>query len=185
MNTYDNEVFNYLTQPDNYRAAKEISGRIGDIDQKLIRSFWPILTDKVNSLITGTGWVVKFSEEDEWFSIHRPDWQNLGINCDEIYGIPDLGIHAPEEHFDRIKVDAILEHLIKSMGRSAKSTSAWPFYYKLGINFYEPATLESILPTNRAEKIAEVSDKISTFFKNYSGLLNRIEKEARISTAIS
>jgi hypothetical protein len=180
MTTYDKEVFNYLTQPANYRAAKEIAEQMGRIDQELKQEFWEKVTDKIIQSISHTDWEVDLSYSDEWLSIHRVGWQGLGINCDQLSGIPDLGINASNDIFNRTAVNSILEPLILAEGKSRKPTDGWPYYNKLGPDFYQSSSLESILPDNREDTIARVSEKILNFFKLYSPLLDKIATEAQI-----
>jgi hypothetical protein len=180
MTIYDKEVFNYLTQPANYRAAKEIAEQMGRIDQELKQEFWEKVADKILQSISPTGWTVELSYSDEWLSVHRVEWQNLGINCDQLSGVPDLGIHAPNDVFNRATVNTLLEPLISAEGKSRKPTDGWPYYNKLGPDFYQSSSLESILPDNREDIITRVSERILSFFNLYSPLLDKIATEAQI-----
>lgn len=179
MNIYEQEVFNYITQLENYRSAKEISNQIGRIDQELIRIFWQDVKDKITDSIVAAGWNIDLSFPNSWLSIHRSEWNHLGINCDQLKGTPDLGIHAPEDIYDRGTVNSILEPLRQSEENGGKPTHGWPYYSRLGFDFSQPATLESILPANKEDTVTKASTTMLRFFNKYAGLLEQIEKEAK------
>lgn len=181
MSNYDKEIFNYLTQPENYRAAKEITDQMGRIDEELIRIFWKSLAAKLYVELTATRWQIDL-DYPNYLSIHRDGWEHLGINCDQLNTVPDLGIHAPNDVYDRDTVNKLLEPLFLAEGGRRKPTEGWPYFNRLSFDFYQASTLESILPANREESLTRASTMICKFFNNYSAIVDRIEREARKTT---
>jgi len=154
-NTYELEVFTYLTQPENYRAAKQIANQLGAVDDKLRTDFWQGIKKNVADnleLVEKDGWVVSLDYAGQWFSVHRKDWKHLGVNLDQLQGRPDFGIHCSRDVYERVTVDELITTL-KQNERMSRSSAAWPCFRAMDFDFRQQSTLENLLPERRDSTI--------------------------------
>ena len=184
MNTYGQEVFNYLTETENYRSAKQVASQIGQIDDKLRSDFWQAVKESVINKMQNAGvgnWEVDLSLSDQWFSVHRKGWESFGVNVDQLFGRPDFGIDCASNAYDRVKVNELIDPIKKAEGFGDRNVNHWPIYRAIGLDFSQQATLESILPERRAGTVERVAGLFEDFIKKYSVVLDRIESEAKLS----
>ena len=182
MNTYDQEVFNYLTETENYRSAKQVASQIGQIDDKLRSDFWQGVKESVIAKLLDAdagNWEVNLSVDGDWFSVHRPGWESLGVNLDQLAGRPDFGIHCPSSVYDRTKVDELIAAIKQAEGMS-KKTDQWPCFRAIDFDFRQQATLESILPSRKAVAVEHIAGRFEEFIKKYGSVLDRIETETKL-----
>ncbi|RTQ52305.1 hypothetical protein EJV47_04590 [Hymenobacter gummosus] len=179
--TYEETIYDYLTQPENYRAAKQIAGQIGTLDERLAHDFWQEVQRAVQQQLAAEGWEVLLSLPD-WFSVRRPGWERMGVNCDALRGRPDFGLHCSASVYDRAKVDALLQAAgVREQEGMKGNTAEWPCYRPLtSHDFREQATMERILPANRQAAVSEMVDTVVGFVKKYGPVLDRIHQEANL-----
>ncbi|MDF7810917.1 hypothetical protein [Hymenobacter sp. YC55] len=181
MHTYDDEIYTYLTQPENYRSAKQIASQLGAVDERLIIDFWQALKVELEQQLSSTGFEVELIT-GELFSVHQSAWNGMGLGCDFLNTEPDMGIHCDPDEFDRAKVDVLLDAAkVRQKENMSKRSDPWPCYRHLTeYDFRQQQTLERILPGRREESIKNMAALFTDFIDKYGDLLNRINKEARI-----
>ncbi|GAA4361823.1 hypothetical protein GCM10023185_29120 [Hymenobacter saemangeumensis] len=183
MNTYDQEVFNYLTQVENYRSAKQVASQLSQIDNKLRTDFWnevrENITTKLNSLNAGPWKVDLTLQGSGGLKAYQPEWEDFGINLDLLSSRPDFGIYCPLTAYDREKVNTLIVPIILAERMTSK-TNYWPCYRAISFDFSQQSTLESILPARRGETIDAIAGLFEEFVNKYLSVLENIAREAKI-----
>lgn len=181
MDSYDDEIYAYLTQPVNYRSAKQIASQLGAVDEKLLTDFWLAVKAELRQRLPVSEWDIDL-EKGNWFSIHWPVWKHMGLNCDSLHTVPDFGLHCDPKEYDRSIIDQILDETgIRQKENMLKRTDPWPCYRHLSeYDFRQQQTMERILPDRREETVKSMVALFTDFVEKHGAVLDRIDKEARV-----
>ena len=95
--TYIDEMYDYLTIPENYNNAMDLAENLSLIEQKLRDEFWQKVTDEIRIQtaefetkgLMNLKFITKEIDRDcEWFQIMKDDWEFYFISTDK----EDVGI---------------------------------------------------------------------------------------------
>ena len=99
MDTYDHEIYKYLTIPKNYSIAKQIAERIYSVDEQLKLEFWQEVDIDLNKRLDSS---FKFFTDNEIFDITKSTWLDTSIAFER--NTYDFGIGLKRKLFQMDKV---------------------------------------------------------------------------------
>ncbi|TYZ12705.1 hypothetical protein FY528_05290 [Hymenobacter lutimineralis] len=179
--SYTDAVYEYLAQPENYRAAKQIASQLSAVDDRLVQNFWREVQQELLQRLEPSGWLVQLRFPND-FTVLRASWQKLGLRFEDLRGNPYFGVWCSEKVFNRVLVNERLIDLKEKEGKGSNPTEGWPWYRTLsGYRFYEGATLERILPAHRALAVKDIADMVERFVTEYGVSLDRVDRETRLT----
>lgn len=170
MDEYDKEMFIYLTQPQNYKAAKTISQILSnDVEPRLDTEFWKLVNEQLYLLLKDSinkelNLVIDESVEN----IKKTDWKGVSISRDT----NDIGIKIDLSLIDRSRVMELLYQKDPQKHLGDKETQPWPRYFHnclTGVGDYF-----SKLPTTRETKISEYANIIFNYIEKATNICDEI-----------
>jgi hypothetical protein len=143
-------MYKYLTTPDNYKAAKEVSGLISKVDERLVTEFWAEVWQKLEVRLNDL----------------KNDKANIYVVKDEIICKPKKNIAAARqlvEQKDKVKLGL------------QSSSAAWPCW--ITIPFITYGEYLNKLPNTRETKVSELVEIFSDYVKIASDVCDEIGKQ--------
>jgi hypothetical protein len=173
MSTIDDEMYDYLTEPENYKAAKDVSDLLNRIvEPRLNKEFFfevrRQLKIKLNESMNNElkDYVVDESVE----TLNKSNWNGVTISREN----DDLGIKID---IDLINRDKVMELLVEknSGGRlGEKETLWWPCYHQNHFNCV--GDFFNKLPKTRETKISELANIIFNYVEKATVVCDEINK---------
>jgi hypothetical protein len=170
MDSYEEELYKYLTQEENFKIIYELKEKFPIFREKLISDFWDILKRKIEQGCKDE-WELIFmknankSEKQleiynghSFIGIKRQEWANLAIAYEDENEIISLGIRKffdKDNSNDKIVINKYLNKV-----SSNNATTLWPYWIYTDINFNEIGTLCKILPERIDQTTSELTDSI-------------------------
>jgi hypothetical protein len=176
MDKYDDEMYKYLTTPENYKAAKEVAELLNKVNKRLEEEFW----DEV-----GKQFVEKIEKEikyqdysaSEPLSVKRSNWDGVKISSD----MYDYGICIDTNKIEKEKVVPFLSQKNSEHHLGDNGSEPWPCYFENYLSFGE---FINILPENRETKISELVNLIFKYIEAATDVcdeINKMKKEKSIT----
>jgi hypothetical protein len=172
-NSYDQEIYNFFTEPDNYRASKNIVANISEVENEVKKDFWKQIENNVVEYVQVYDWKVD-NKFPGWFGIHKEHSPHIGISFDNLAGRPDFGIFGSKDIYERNDFNNKIKE-VKSKYNMKGYSDAWPCYRFIGHDFNQQNTIENILPGNRSAMVEEMTTTIKLFFNDCREIIEEIE----------
>ena len=154
MSHYDDEMYKYLIQTENYLSAKQVVNLYSAINERLKNEFWNIIKRELNAKFLeyekSSNW--KFSENKRYFSISK--WDGVYISYD-FHEDNAIGITIEKSRFNRDEIYKLIEEQGEKLGKLDKENELWPCW-KGFKNELKDENLEIILPDKRNKQIKKV-----------------------------
>ena len=139
-NKYNNDLFLYFTDPENYLPAKDLTEIIPAIDEQLINDFW----SEISKRYVEPGWSFKLENQD-FVLEKRSTWQYFVI-CKERL---DIGIRKKANEIDSWQNHENVKSLVADWGYP-KNSDGWPCWKPFpSLDFTQKRNLFRILPATR------------------------------------
>ena len=169
MDKYDDEMYKYLTIPENYKAAKEVVELLNKVYERLYKEFWyevkNRLEEKIKNEIKDKEYVV-----DESLMVSRKNWDGVCISPDN----EDYGIRIDINKIDVVKVGQMISEKNLDGHLGNKTTDTWPIYFINYLNIIGGQV--NMLPDTRETKISEMVDIILKYVKVATDVCDEINK---------
>ena len=186
METYEKEIYQFLTQKDNYRQMLKVLEHQDMIWENLIIEFWDLVIEKLEKLNeeNSTKWEIKADEEyfDPWSSLNMikkewPEYRDNGfpaicVAWESLSNDLHYGIWIRKEFWDNPELRNIIASMQKEKGNKGKST--WILFYGQGYNFSRMEDLVHILPDNRDDLATEFATMLFDLAAEMEGRLDEI-----------
>lgn len=189
MDTYEREIFNYLTKKENFSSAFEIYQQFPKVKNELIRQFWEMVKKLLDEKANDNNWQVKFFNDiSEKYSklglcLRSDNHENIRVIFEDLLGRTYYGvwINAENNALDKIQIKNFAEGVsaIKQMKSSANE-------YWLGFEYIEPdfnniESLERILPDVREDLADELAQMLFGLAKE---IKEEIEKMSEMKIGV-
>jgi len=175
MSIYDDAMYKYLTTPDNYKAAKEVSGLISKVDERLVTEFWAEVWQKLevrlNDLKNDKANIYVVKDE----IICKPNWDGVSISCEIRPNDFDLGILIDPTKKNIAAARQLVEQKDKVKLGLQSSSAAWPCW--ITIPFITYGEYLNKLPNTRETKVSELVEIFSDYVKIASDVCDEIGKQ--------
>jgi hypothetical protein len=187
MNKYNEEIYSYLSTPENYTAAKEISRELPKLEEKLKIDFWNELQKSFSHSFEQNykdGWKeIKLeynNKEDAWEAyIHKESWRyvRIGIYFEE--GFYDLGISLNGKSKNEDIVELVkLDPKYPCLGEG--NSESWPCWKSIkddsiDFNFRVEKDFYQILPVKRESIIKSILKNFEDYVKDAIAVCEQID----------
>jgi len=180
MNAKD-EMFNYLTEPDNYELANDLTNRLIEVNQRLRFNFLNDLKVKIkNKFVENQKWKIDDCNNNDniLLDISKSNWKDYWLTVG-IEKTIDYGLRIDPAKVD-IKTIDCCRNKFSNLDFGKDSTEYWPFWESINIiNFElnEYKDLLRILPKNIKNLQDDIADKILIFAQKYEEFFDEIVKK--------
>lgn len=157
MSAFDEKMYEFITQPDNWQVAKEIYDRMPAVKEQVVNEFWEKVEINIASGLNLNEWkVVKIEKYEKYngdfgLCVTRPPWNGLfhigfGQRNSQTYLAvwSDSAVKEVQGLHEQLAND-----LSKLDHRLQKDEQWFPAWFYTGDNFGEWSTTDRILPHNR------------------------------------
>ena len=162
METFNQKLYNYLTEIENYKHAKEIEAKMPEIDKKLRDEFWnAVVFSKIKDIQANEKYndyiVDKVNDMNSYSQIRifKENWKHLTI-CFEAKG--EFGsssetiyyaIQINMDFYDFNKIKGILHAENTDLPHLAEEEKRWICWEYVSDDFKNIGSLLKIIPHNR------------------------------------
>lgn len=88
---YNEAVYDFFTEPDNFRTMVDVASHRDGLTKKIIQDFWSDVKTLIEvKLPKGRGWKVEFEKPYEDFWIYNKSWGGIGDDAVVSIGIDDI-----------------------------------------------------------------------------------------------
>lgn len=166
MSLLEEKMYGFITQPDNWQLAREISEKMDYVKDRLLQEFWREVKERINGRLDSKEWVVDMTDLYDTYSyirVSHNSWENLffvafeGLHRDILIGIQrDLVSNkVPNELHEQIA-----NHLTSIEKNINQKSDWWPGYFFTGDDFRYFPTVGKILPSNRQALVDKYSNML-------------------------
>lgn len=169
--TYMDEMYDYLTIPENYNNAMDLAENLSLIEQKLRDEFWEKVTDELqirtNKFQEKESSTPKFTRKEndrdcEWFQIRKDDWEFYIISTDK----EDVGINMKkglenELACNQDKIKEIIERKENDLVYRKAEWICWRTFNNY--RFQSKGERIKLLPSLRESTIGECAEIIFAY----------------------
>ena len=179
-NMYETEVYNYLSKPANFLAAREINRHFDAVCDRIFKEFWGMVYKKLEVLSQEKDFVLDparpASFVERYASIHIRPKEDFAVRVavSDLTTKPFFGlsINKDDTRLDRAQVKAYLAQ--EAVKFANKTPTDWWYGRDAPVrNFFEDGDMERILPENRAAEVDNMANEIVQF---YEANLKHLEK---------
>lgn len=178
MNDSNKQIFDTLTEPQNFRTVLAILKRFEIIKDQLLIDFWTMVRIKMDELIGKNGNIWKTSLEDvlgrdamlwlyksEWVYDISTEYIDLGVCYSELAKKVGYGIWIDEAHgSQRQNLETMRDYFKKRVEFSNFEKTKWfPLYDYTDYDFSLNDNLEHILPGKTEELAQQFAVKLFDF----------------------
>lgn len=166
MSLLEERMYGFITQPDNWQVAREISEKMEYVKDRMLKEFWGKVKSSIESKLDVKEWNLTMSENiydaNSVLEVTHKSWEKLfGIGFQYLHSNTIFGIYRD---FDSKKVpDALHEQIainLKTIYKQMDKSDWWPGCYCIGDDFREGTTLCKILPSNRQALVDKYSNML-------------------------
>lgn len=165
MSLLEERMYGFITQPDNWQLAREISEKMEYVKDRMLKEFWGEVKAKIENCLNPKEWTIEMSDLYETYSylkIGNRSWGNHmfvaleGLHRDVIIGaFRDLESHkVPDVVHEKMAQD------FKAMYKQMEKSDCWSGYFFIGDDFRYGTTLDKILPSNRKALVDKYSNML-------------------------
>lgn len=171
MSRFEEKVYELVTQPDNWRVAKEVNDRMWYVKDRLFKDFWNELKQSLESRLDLNEWQVRMAIEnayeenkynnDSGFCITHPSWKGLfHIGFGNLrYGYIGVWCDSDSNKITNALYEQFANELTNKYIKLTKDEKWFPGWYGVD-NFEDWSTLDQILPSNRKAFIDKYTDML-------------------------
>lgn len=181
--TYNEEMFDYLTQKDNYELAIELAQNITTINVQLKNEFWEKVTNELERKVKNQenidGNQLDFIREDYWFRIEIESWKY----CVVAGGFQTIGIKL-KDSFNNIKeTKKVIEVIVQDFkvqvikNRDLLWICQDVFTERLFPTNIANNEIKKILPSRREEEINAAVNEYYSSIEKWILICNTINKK--------
>jgi hypothetical protein len=176
-------MYNFLTIPDNYKAAKEVSDLISNVNERLVTEFWAEVWQKLEVRLKDLAnekaniYTVK-DDRSKQSLVHicKPNWDGVSISCEIHPNDFDLGIYIDTTKINIAAARQLVEQKDKDKLGLQPSSECWPCW----INSPSYVEYLNILPKTRETKVSELEEIFFNYVKIASDVCDEIGKQSNI-----
>jgi hypothetical protein len=181
MNTYDDAMYNYLTIPDNYQAAKEVSELLSKVNERLKKEFWGDVKQKLEIRLKEltNDQERSYVVEDMVMKIYRKNWDGVSISRENSSNNNfDLGIKIDTKKKNIAMARQLIEQKDKDNLGLQLFSQIWPCW--ITIPFNSDGDFLNKLPNTRETKVSELVERFFNYVKIASDVCEEIGKQSNI-----
>lgn len=174
---YNDEMYKYLTERKNFKAAMEIEMLLPDIKDRLKKEFWDEVKDKLNKIYHELNLEISIKPDNEIkIEIKRKNWNGLSISTGFDKNSVDIGIVFDENIFERNKLKEKVRKFNLTLGHLEENCDNWLCWESINndFDFNNSESLFKILPEKRVDLINELVN----FVKNNTDKMYKICDES-------
>jgi hypothetical protein len=173
MDQYEQELYNFLIQENNFNTMVKIMDQYQMVKENLLHDFWNKVSEKIYTLLsTRKGdWQVlnpnNKERSDAKLILYKAHWKGneshpfVGVAWEKLFGNPYYGVWVNMDS-NKINFD-LVDTKIQSIRKDynyRRDHTWWPLWQFGGLNFSNNSELNKILP-NRSEYLAtEYAEKL-------------------------
>lgn len=167
MDTYENEIFEFVAKKENYKSAVEISNLLPKIRNRIITDFWEDVKMKIEE--TNNNWIVKLSknvfDEYSYLQISKKEWQNkINVRYEKLHSNFYHGIHTNNLNIrDIYNKEEITQYFEKQDLPLNFNHAFFYSYHQDNENFSIIQTQIKALPEERDNFVNEVANFLINF----------------------
>jgi len=175
MDKFEEEIFDYLTEEDNFRPAYEIHQFFPEVKKKLITDFWNLVSKSLKIKTNDTNWEVEIYDNifDRYskMGLHLDNQYNkdLRVIFERLHGNVYYGLWINKKSTD-LNVPKINDYANTIEGLKeieSPNNAYWLGSAYLDQDFQNLHTLESILPDKREILVDEYSNLLFEFAEDF------------------
>ena len=191
MSTYDEAIFKFMTEPNNFEAMLKVREHWDRVRRKLLVEFWTLVRDKLIELVQKDGreeeWIVQANlnypdkyqaitlVKNTWEKLSPENWVPISVTWSDIFrqAIYGVWLDAKSQYWE---LNAIREkaRIISVEVKMDYDHAWWPaFYAPPEANFAVERNLTQLLPENRDSHAQEYARILwEDIAKPYESLLD-------------
>ncbi len=183
MSTYDDEIFNYLTEVKNYKLVQEIVDIKPKLDARLKKEFIQFFLEKLKQLIKEPYEIIieEYESNIIEIKIKKNFWKDLSIGLEiiNLSNFRDYGICMIKENFKMDKLTDIINQYEKIKKNLHPDNPNWLSYknFDFIINDFDSDSMLKILPNNREQFAIEIAKHLISYTQELEPLLEQIQKQ--------
>jgi len=192
MDTYEKEMYDFLTQRDNFENMVKVLGMKDMIRENLVVDFWDAVYEKLVELNKANNiWEVKkpktnqgyFQGEDSSVFLYKKSWMVNEKDSPVVIGWASLAnkmfygiwVYYDKSHFDNQRVIEAVRP--KAYEKKFESNDIWPLSSKTyDYNFMEFNQLDHILPDRREALAKEFAKTLFHLAEEFESILDTDNK---------
>lgn len=170
MDKFDQKIFDFLIQEENFEFAYEIYELFPEVRDKLIEDFWKSVKHRLQKLVNDTIWEVKFWESNfsAWWKLGlflNSGTEDIRVIYEKLQEKPYYGLWLDMEtdELDRSKIIDYMSSVEILQHRGGYDGKYWFGREEIGDDFQSYRTLKKILPKNREVTVNEYSQLLYEF----------------------
>jgi hypothetical protein len=179
---FEEEIYQYLTEPQNFTTAWEITQEFKGVQDRVYEEFWGMVLKKLSSL--PDGFTVTFPNDtfvhpysSIW--IFPPGHQFVGIGVSGFITKVFLGVLIHTNHHKAKEAARNYLSAREGLFPNMKPTDWWFGRQDTPFNFGQIDDIEKILPANREATAQELVDLLKGFYEEYGEHLAAMEEKAK------
>ena len=152
MSIYEEEMFKYITKPENFEVAFEINELFSQVKNKIIEQFWQQVESRLLELTKETDWQVSLDDDvfSTWSSLNltRDEWKEcFYVNYEKLHESVSHGLWVDYDDKD-LDMKKIAKHseTIECLQDMKHNNKYWLGWKHIGEDFNSISTLKKILP---------------------------------------
>ena len=164
MNTYEEEIFNYLTKKENFTFAYEIYQDFPKVRDFLVEKFWETVKNSLEEKVKGTDWKVDFSFNKKETELSLKFVESIYIGFEGLNKTPDYFLYIDYEQnkkLDKVETDKHTSDI--DAIKDWEKDDAGSYWKYLEDDFTNIETLKKILPENRDDFAQELAKMLFDF----------------------
>lgn len=196
MDAYEEKMYAFLTEPDNFRGLVKSVELWDMVREQLLVEFWEMVYEELQRLPgKNSDWIIECSEDfSESYSsifLYKQAWytEETGVHiCVDVTQLvadnPYYGVWIEPQsslfHTLRIKEALAGSVWIRETGFRQDRNAQWALFKNLDLyNIHEPETLEQLLPTNRESLVKEAANTLYSFALEIEEELTQLAEKFR------
>ena len=167
MDTYENEIYEFVAKKENYKSAVEISNLLPKMRKRIVKDFWESVKIKLKE--ENNEWIVKLSDnvfdEYSYLQISKNEWKNaVNIRYEKLHSNFYHGIHTNNLNIKEIyEKEKIIEYLEKENLPINFNHAFFYSYHQDNENFTTLQTQIKALPKEKENFVNEVVNFLINF----------------------
>ncbi len=166
MNNYDDAIFEYITEGENFSSACDIYEILPEIKERLRNEFWDEVSHILEEKTKDTDWILAKSETEPYLGFWLDTNYKFFVGFEPLNDDVKYGLWIDCDKLDDQNSDVskkCIKHLQKKISRldiGLHEDSTYIIRKDMHINFYQNEDLKRILPNKRGAYAKEISKKL-------------------------
>lgn len=181
--SFIDEMYHYLTRPDHYSAALDLTENLLLVEKQLRDEFWQMVTDKLKTMTEDYQHTISINiqfithEEDkgcDWFWINSSEWKWYFISTDK----EDIGLNIKKGRLEELKCrENDIKDIVTGFQEPYRKLEWLCWKTFSSYRFHEKKEKMQILPEVRGKKVNECASDMFFYIKKMIELGDIINRQ--------